>query len=426
MHNIRIMKNFHLFALFTSLLILQNCIKHDSGGVSTNNILLYSGQLITESPSNDGTFDETITVTLKGSNFYENLTEDDFGTRNLPNGLNVTVTRESETKAKVRFFGQATTHSFCSNGQMFFFFKSTAFTDGQLPISFEVPIDVQYISPVLTYSGHTLTEDATNDGSISNVITVNTNNGGTFARSSGIYIEDTDYTITGVPAGLTAVLTANSNTQATLSFTGNATEHTPVEDVTAKLKWNASALSSDFCAILAKKDLDFEFYRSVLMYSVAAASGNLLGSESSARAGADALCEAGKPALPDIYDGFRAYITIDVVDDIDTMDNTYGIPSAELIESLNSTQIGDNWADLLDGSIDNDLDTADVATGDYWTGSLDDGTIATNHCNNWTSDDSGDDGNMGNASATDGTWLNDTTDACDQPHSILCVAFVTQ
>lgn len=421
------MKRISLISLLISSLFLQNCIKHDSGGVSTTNILLYSGQVITESPSNDGTFDETITVTLKGSTFYETLTEDDFGTKNLPNGLNVTVTRDTETKAKIRFFGQATTHSFCSNGKMSFFFKSTAFTDGQLPISFEVPLDVQYISPVLTYSGHTLTEDVANDGSISNSITINTNNGGTFARSSGTYVEGTDYSLTGVPAGLTAVMTANSSTQATLTFTDAATSHTPVSDVTAKLKWNAPALSSDFCAALAKKDLDFEFYRSVLMYSVAADNGNLQGDATSARAGADALCEAGKPTLPDVYDGYRAFISIDSGDRIANISANYGIPSLVIIESLSSVELAPNFPSLLSGTITNDLNTADVVTDlDYWTGSMDNGTEAADTCNGWTSEDSGDDGNMGNANNTDGTWLNDTVDACDQPHEILCVAFITE
>lgn len=407
---------------------MQNCIKHDSGGVSATNIVLYSSKLITEAATNDGTFDETITVTVRGTTFVDDLNTEDFDTRDLPDGLTVTVTRIAENKVEVRFFGQATSHSFCSNGKMSFFFKSTAFSDGQLPISFEVPLDVQYISPVLTYFGSTVDENVLNDGSITDAVVINTQNGGTFALSSGTYVLDTDYTLTGLPAGLTPVLTANSSTQATLSFTGNATEHTPAADTIVKLKWNASALSADFCAALSKKDLTFVFYRSVLMYAVDADNGNLMGTETSARAGADALCDAGKPTLPDDYDGFRAYITIDATDDIDGMDETYGIPDNVIVESLGSDQLGVDWDDLLDGTIDTDLDTADVVIdGDYWTGSLSDGTEAAGFtCNGWESEDVGDSGHMGLASDTGTAWLDDTDDTCDQPHQVLCVAYVTE
>ena len=340
--------------LLTSFTFLQNCIRHSSGGVSTSSIVLFSGKTITEAATNNGTFDETITATLEGSEFSDTLTDGtDFGAIDLPDGLAVTVTRLSSTKVSIHFSGQATQHSFCSNGQMTFYFAASAFKDGQLPISFEVPIAVQYISPVLTYSGFILDEDsATNDGQFLQTITVTAQNGGTFSIGSGVLVEDTDYFWTGLPSGLTSVITVNSTTQAVISFTGNATENTPVSDITAKLKFEASALSSDFCATLAKKDVDFKFYRSVLMYAVSTASGDLKGTATSARAGADAKCEAGKPGVPADYDGVRAFISTSLADDIVSMPTNYLISSKAVVEAVNvtnvSTKLADNWAGLLD------------------------------------------------------------------------------
>lgn len=79
---------------------------------------------------------------------------------------------------------------------------------------------------VMTVSPPKLTEAIANDGSFSSgsTILLATNNG-TFTQSSGTMILGTHYTISGVPSGLTPVLTVLNNTQIRLSFTGNATQH---------------------------------------------------------------------------------------------------------------------------------------------------------------------------------------------------------
>jgi hypothetical protein len=47
-----------------------------------------------KNPSNTGTFDKQITVTLRGSEFADTFTEgEEFGTTDLPDGLTVTVAR---------------------------------------------------------------------------------------------------------------------------------------------------------------------------------------------------------------------------------------------------------------------------------------------------------------------------------------------
>jgi hypothetical protein len=79
---------------------------------------------------------------------------------------------------------------------------------------------------VVTVSTDTLYEADANNGSITSnsVITLSTNNA-TFTKSSGNLVAGTDYTISGVPSGLTAVLTVQNNANVALTFTGTAAQH---------------------------------------------------------------------------------------------------------------------------------------------------------------------------------------------------------
>jgi|GEM_PF-311643 len=78
----------------------------------------------------------------------------------------------------------------------------------------------------LSVSPVALSEAAANNGSIAQVSSFKlTTNNGTFVKSSGELTPGTDYTITGIPAGLTAKLNVISNTEVQLAFAGNATAH---------------------------------------------------------------------------------------------------------------------------------------------------------------------------------------------------------
>ena len=81
-----------------------------------------------------------------------------------------------------------------------------------------------------TWSTRNLTEAEANVGSFTETATITFNNPGTtiFAGSNGDTIT---HTATNVPAGLTTVVTRASDTTATLSVTGNATNHTTSDDL---------------------------------------------------------------------------------------------------------------------------------------------------------------------------------------------------
>ncbi|WP_278021406.1 hypothetical protein [Flavobacterium ginsengisoli] len=112
-----------------------------------------------------------------------------------------------------------------------------------------------------TLSADTLYEAETNDGSITStaIIALTTNNG-TFTKSSGTFTAGTDYTITGVPAGLTAVLTLESNTKTVLSFTGKATAHNTTNDAVVTLTFKDAAITGGIATLdTATKTINMKF-----------------------------------------------------------------------------------------------------------------------------------------------------------------------
>jgi hypothetical protein len=91
----------------------------------------------------------------------------------------------------------------------------------------------------LTYSGTSFPEATANNGSITQTRTITLANDTYVAtRNSG-----TQYTFTGVPTGLTLVVTRTSSTVLTLSFTGNASSHANANDTSITFTLNASAFT---------------------------------------------------------------------------------------------------------------------------------------------------------------------------------------
>ncbi|MFZ4622499.1 MAG: hypothetical protein ACOYNS_18185, partial [Bacteroidota bacterium] len=80
--------------------------------------------------------------------------------------------------------------------------------------------------PAIAYSGSTFSESASNNGSISNTLTItcNNSNGVTFTGTAGEnFVSGGKVTVTNVPNGLTAVITKVDNVTLTAALTGTAT-----------------------------------------------------------------------------------------------------------------------------------------------------------------------------------------------------------
>lgn len=90
-------------------------------------------------------------------------------------------------------------------------------------------ISVDFRDITLAYATTTFVEVPANNGTITTTSAL-TLTGDTFSLSSGNFTLGTHYTVANVPAGMTVQITATSNTAATVSLTGTATNHLDIND----------------------------------------------------------------------------------------------------------------------------------------------------------------------------------------------------
>lgn len=158
----------------------------------------------------------------------------------------------------------------------------------------------------------------------------------------------------------------------------------------------------------------------IVMYD---AGGSLFDGNLGGRAGADAICQASgnRPAG---YTNFRAFLSVNGGDEIRDMPGNYGVPTNRPIVGPNGTVIANDWADLLDGTIDVSLGTAGLPTaGPFWSGSNADGSLGANNCTGWTDNSGLNFGEKGNPTRTDSTWLSDAIIGCNSSLLLFCIAF---
>lgn len=193
--------------------------------------LSYSATTLNEDISNVGAITETFVITLTGDTFPADLTGD-YSITNVPSGLTANLTRDSATQVTVSFSGQADNHANTDDvGNVTVTFLDNAFTNNTSAMNvtdyLRNDLAINYKDPdSLNYSTAGVNEDVANDGSITETFVITLQGGDTFdADLNG------DITATNVPSGLTAVFTRDSDTQVTLSFTGNADLHTTADDI---------------------------------------------------------------------------------------------------------------------------------------------------------------------------------------------------
>ncbi|MBT4277642.1 hypothetical protein HOD96_02765 [Candidatus Falkowbacteria bacterium] len=133
-------------------------------------------------------------------------------------------------------------------------------------------------------------------------------------------------------------------------------------------------------------------YPLVLFYASGSYNGNLGG-----RSGADTKCRAGGAPSGYNSNNIHAFITVNSSDEIRDMPTKYSIPTNRPVSVWKSsiyTQVGNNWADLLDGEVTFEAGLNDelILTTKYVTGSNNSGAIysTTGHiqdaasCHSWT------------------------------------------
>lgn len=153
----------------------------------------------------------------------------------------------------------------------------------------------------------------------------------------------------------------------------------------------------------------------------------------SARADIDEYCANAKsstyPTLPCL--NIRAFISISTTDYIAYMPTSFLVPTDRRIIGPTGTEIATNWADLLDGSIMETLNKADIAQNKWWSGSDSAGNyirtsacVGCNTCTGWTVGTNASQGLTGTTNATGSTWIYDLpADNCNNSRHVLCVCW---
>jgi hypothetical protein len=158
----------------------------------------------------------------------------------------------------------------------------------------------------------------------------------------------------------------------------------------------------------------------LVLYNAGTHNGNLGG-----RFGADVLCNfsANKPpATTKVH----AFISISATDQISEMPANYCYQTSQPIYGPDGTsKIADNWADMMDDSIDMSLGAATVMPNAYhWlSGSNNNGTYDSGQieCNGFTNSDHDKYFMLGLSNQTDLSWISAMSNRCDTTYHLLCI-----
>jgi len=120
------------------------------------------------------------------------------------------------------------------------------------------------------------------------------------------------------------------------------------------------------------------------------------------RSSVDGLVASG--TVPGVCAGktVRAFISVNTTDSIANMPANHGVPTSQPVIGALGPQLAADWADLLDGAIAANLQTATGLGNFFWSGSDDTGA-ATTHCSSWTS--SSNNGWNGRHDLASSSWL---------------------
>lgn len=211
----------------------------------------YSDTTFAESIANNGTVPTVRTLTLVGANFTTTATTlvqgTHFNVSGVPAGLTLSVTKTSSNVAQIAFSGAAAAHVVDVNNITLSFLNAAlesgsgtaAAVMGLTPKKFSIDFIAPYTA---TYSAKNFVEGPANDGTVPTVRTLTLFGGDSLLPAT--LLQGAHFTATGVPSGLTMVMTRTSSTTAQISFTGTATNHANVNDASVSVTFTPEALAS--------------------------------------------------------------------------------------------------------------------------------------------------------------------------------------
>ena len=191
--------------------------------------IAYAGSF-TEAAANDGSVTGSVTATLTGDTFTNDVVSGNHVTAsNVPAGLTASFARTSGTVVTLTLTGSAAAHASANDvDDLTIAFADGAFTNGAASTiggSTKNDLAIGFTdASSIAYAG-SFAEAAANDGSVTGSVTA-TLAGDTFASDAVDHV-----TASNVPSGLTASFARTSGTVVTLTLTGSATAHASANDV---------------------------------------------------------------------------------------------------------------------------------------------------------------------------------------------------
>ena len=142
------------------------------------------------------------------------------------------------------------------------------------------------------------------------------------------------------------------------------------------------------------------------------------------RTAADDICETTQTTSYSDLEctgGIHAFISYSTTDEVADFPTLYGVDETlPILDATNSnTQIADNWADLLDGTIDAAL------TVDWWSGtfiySSGAGIASDFDCDDFSSTNALSDVTVGHSGETGDFWAGTSDGMCDEAYRLMCL-----
>jgi len=134
---------------------------------------------------------------------------------------------------------------------------------------------------------------------------------------------------------------------------------------------------------------------------------------------ADAYCASSKPPSLSCKGGVKAFLNGQTRVAYNLPDSFSFSKDLPIYNPDKTRKIADDWADLIDGSIDVSIGDAGITSTGYWTGG--DGTNYCKITSEW--DSTANAGCLGDPTATSGFWFASGTDNCVQTHPALCLCW---
>jgi hypothetical protein len=168
-------------------------------------------------------------------------------------------------------------------------------------------------------------------------------------------------------------------------------------------------------------------FMSLYLFTAGSTTGNVKGSFSTAREGADSLCTIARSGYNfpnNSCNQVRAVISLSTMDSVGNMPMNYGVPTNQSINAPNNFVIAPDWNALRDGTSGTSLapNVMPAATL-WWSFSVAGGGYDTaNNCSGGTVSTTGN-GMTGNSSDTGAIWIGSSPQSCGNPAQLLCICY---